>query len=109
VVMDVEITRMPELALLSVRGEIDLETSPKLRELLEALDEDLGVIVDLSSVTFLDSSGLSELVQANERHAAAGGVRLVVTSTWIRRVLEVSGLADVFSTFDNVDDATRGA
>jgi anti-anti-sigma factor len=106
--IDVGITRLPTTSLVTVVGEVDLATSPRLHEVLEGLDADQAVVVDLTGVSFLDSSGLSELVQAHERHAAAGGVRLVVTSAGIRRVLEVSGLDEVFAVFDSPDDALGG-
>jgi anti-anti-sigma factor len=107
--MDVEITSLPTMVVLGVHGEVDLATSPKLHEALDALDPDVGLVVDLSDVSFLDSSGLTELVRAHERHAEAGGVRLVVASKGIRRVLEVSGLTEVFSIYESSDDAIRGS
>jgi anti-sigma B factor antagonist len=103
--MDIEITRLPTQSLMSIRGEIDLATAPQLHDALDSIDSGLGVVVDLTQVTFLDSSGLSELVKAHELHP--GGVRLVVATPAIHRVLDVSGLLEVFSIYETVDDATR--
>lgn len=90
----------PSIRLL-VSGEIDVATSPRLRQILFGLiDSGSGRIdIDLSGVTFLDSSGLGVLVAARNRlrgqrreHALA--VRGVPDS--IRRVFEITGLDDLF-------------
>ena len=81
---------------LTVAGEIDLATAPQLAAcLVDAADRD--VAVDLSAVTFLDSSGLSALV-AGSRAATANGhvLRTFGERDTIRRVLEISGLDAVF-------------
>ncbi len=81
---------------LTVAGEIDLATAPQLAAcLVDAADRD--VAVDLSAVTFLDSSGLSALV-AGSRAVAAGGhvLRTFGERDTILRVLEISGLDAVF-------------
>jgi anti-sigma B factor antagonist len=94
-----------------VSGEVDLATAPILEEALK--DFAAGgdpVVVDLSAVGFLDSSGLSVLVQARQRLEEAdgtNGLRLVVTRPVIRRVFEVTGLADVFTLVATLDEATR--
>jgi anti-sigma B factor antagonist len=79
-----------------VRGEIDLTTA---QELTGPIDEAISarrhvVVVDLSEVTFMDSSGLTALVRCS-RHADARGSTLVVRDPQpaVRRVLEISGLA----------------
>ena len=79
-------------------GEIDLATSPKLREAL--LDPDAraaSVVLDLREVTFIDSSGLGVIVgqhkrahEHDERFAVAVGGEGAV-----RRILELSGLVKV--------------
>jgi anti-anti-sigma factor len=77
---------------LAVAGEIDLATAPQLAAcLVDATGRD--VAVDLSAVTFLDSSGLSALV-AGSRAVAEGGhvLRTFGESDTILRVLEISGL-----------------
>src|ERR687887_2045691 len=62
-----------------VAGELDLHTAPELeRALLAAATEAPGpVMVDLSGCTFLDSTALAILVEANRRLEANGGVKIV--------------------------------
>lgn len=66
---------------LTVRGELDLATSPQFGKAVDALIEggSSGVIVDLTPTTFLDSSGARELMRI-ARTAAAAGVELHVVA-----------------------------
>jgi anti-anti-sigma factor len=65
-----------------------------LRECLDALDPAWrAVCVDLSDVSFMDSTGISELVVARERlHATGGALTIRTPAPNVRRVLEITGL-----------------
>jgi anti-sigma B factor antagonist len=84
---------------LALAGEIDLATAPGLRRELAALigEAHSRAVVDLSAVTFIDASGLSELVAAR-RNAAQSDVEIVLVdpSPACRRILEVTGLDRAF-------------
>lgn len=89
-------------------GEVDVSTAPALRQKLYDVPEQATVIVDLSDVTFLDSTGLGVLVAALKRvreGGAGGDLRLVVTRPQVSKVLEVTGLSTVFSVSASVDEA----
>jgi anti-anti-sigma factor len=79
----------------SVRGEIDAHTAPQVREAGEALLAAHGTVrVDLSGVTFIDSSGLGALVALTTAARDAGGDLVVVApSRPVVRLFEISGLA----------------
>jgi anti-sigma B factor antagonist len=83
-----------------VEGEIDLSTAPSLRQTL-ATQADAGalrVAVDLRSVGFMDSMGLGVLIGARRRLTERDGdLALVCVGGPVRRVLDVSGLADIFT------------
>jgi len=84
----------------SVRGEVDLYTAPKLREHLdEALQGDLPqVVVDLTQLDFIDSTGLGVLVGALKQVRAGGGdMSLRNPSRSTHKILEIAGLTELFS------------
>lgn len=100
----------PGVPILTVRGEIDVATSPELHELLSDLiaDGPEVIIVDLTDVTFIDSTGLGVLVGAvRDVRAGGGDLRLVVTQPQIIKLLELTGLDEVFSVLSNTSDAVR--
>jgi anti-sigma B factor antagonist len=109
--MHVEVTRRPNHVVAHVQGEVDLATAPELRSILAEIAPDEGVvIIDLTDVAFLDSSGLSVLVEVHQ-HLANDGVstlRLVVTRPTMHRLLEATGLIEVFDVHPSLDDAVRG-
>jgi anti-sigma B factor antagonist len=83
---------------LTVRGEIDVCTAPDLRDGLRsavhAVTRGTAVKVDLSAVSFIDSRGLTALVEA-EAYASVRGIRLVFTEVPARitRLLTLTGLS----------------
>jgi anti-sigma B factor antagonist len=108
----VHLERSGDVPVVRVVGEIDLATAPHLRDRLTELPHDSGtVIVDLSEVTFLDSTGLSVLVASWKRLSNGedkGDLRLVVNRPAIERILEVTGLAQVFGVFSTLELAIQG-
>jgi anti-sigma B factor antagonist len=98
---DVDFGRSEEgdTRVLAARGEVDLSSAGRFAQELTALVADGGgsALVDLSGVTFLDSSGVRELLAANRRAEAMGlQLQLVNPSAACRRVLEISGVWDEF-------------
>jgi len=83
-------------AVIAVAGELDGATAPELDGALRHFERE-SVTVDLSGVTFIDSSGLGTLVEAQKRISVAGG-RLTVTGSQpnVRRVLETNRLGGMF-------------
>jgi anti-sigma B factor antagonist len=84
-----------------VRGEVDVATSPQLQnELAELLSRDArNLVVDMSGVTFIDSSGLGVLVEILERLQAQQGDAIVLRRMQepVRRVFEITGLTELFT------------
>lgn len=87
-------------ASVTVRGEIDVHTAPRLRERLEQVvnQGEERVVVHLDDVTFLDSTGLGVLVGAHRaQHAAGGSLELVCSNARLLRILGLTGLDRVFT------------
>ena len=100
----------PELRIVAVDGEIDVFSSPKLKETLGAL-LDGGhdhLILDLQNVTYMDSSGLGVLVGVLKRvNNRIGAIELVFSNPQLKRIFEITGLSRVFPIHDSVAKAGR--
>jgi anti-sigma B factor antagonist len=93
---------------ISVTGEIDVYTAPTLRERLGHLiaTGHRDLVVDLSRVEFLDSTGLGVLVGALKRtRAQHGTLCLVCTQEKILKVFRITGLTKVFGIHSSLHDA----
>lgn len=89
-----------------VRGEVELHSAPQLREELHRVcTGDACVVVDLSGVSFIDSTGLGVLIGGLKRARENGSLSLVCPQSRVRRVFEITGLTQVFTFFDAVEDA----
>ena len=85
----------------TVGGEIDVYTAPKLREQLIDLvsSGNYHLVVDMENVDFLDSTGLGVLVGGLKRvRAHDGSLRLVCTQERILKIFRITGLTKVFPT-----------
>jgi len=88
----------------SWHGRLDIATAPSLRAaLIEAADEGKhDIVVDLTQLEFLDSTGLGALIGAHKRALENGGrVRLVVSEGIIRRLLTITGLMQVLCAYSS--------
>ena len=105
--------RLPNGTLLvSVGGELDLHTLPQLEAALEELDGDPAahLIVDLTDVTFLDSTTLGALVREARARAVHGqSLVLVCDNRSTLRTLEITGVLPFFHIERTLHDAVRDA
>jgi anti-sigma B factor antagonist len=97
-----------ELAIVSLSGELDLYTAERVRLAIgeaDAVGADT-VIVDLSEISFIDSTALGLLVQETKRLEGRGHSLVLVTSDpRTLRVFEVTGLDRVLRTYATLHDA----
>jgi len=100
-----------EKTVLEVGGEVDVYTAPKLRErLVELVGEGHhDLIVDMTKVEFLDSTGLGVLVGGLKRvRAHDGSLALVCSQERILKIFRITGLTKVFPIYDTLDEALQG-
>ena len=97
--------------IVSLSGEVDLEHSPAAREvLLQAVGGDQAVLVDLSGVDYIDSSGVASLVEAFQTAKQGGrGFGLVSVNPAALRVLELARLDKVFTIYETLEAGLDGA
>ena len=108
--MDLEIgvVRESDHCVVSPQGEVDVYSSPRLKETLAALiDEGFSqLMVDLSGVGFMDSSGLGAMVSGLRRAKERGGSIVVVgPQEPILKVFRITGLDKAFPICDSLDEA----
>ena len=83
---------------IEVNGEIDAYTAPKLKESLKPFEDkkSIHMMVDLSEVTYMDSTGLGvfvglfKLLRENE-----GSLKLIGLSPRLKRLFQITGLAEI--------------
>ena len=96
------------VAVVSVAGEVDMFTSPELRQELHRLTSDAvpRIVVDLGQVSFMDSSGIATLVQAlKEARPFGGELFLAAPGETVLRVLRLANLTSLFKVHDTVEGA----
>jgi anti-sigma B factor antagonist len=108
--LTIDVSRQGASTVVTLAGDIDMHTSPRLREALRNLSGESGVVVvDLSAVKFLDSSGVGAFVGAAALFLEAGGsLRLASPPPRVQKVFRISRLAEVIPIHDDVTAAVTG-
>jgi len=104
--VDVTSRKLGAATVISVTGEVDLYSSPRMREpvVAAARQEHALVLVDLTSVSYMDSSGIATLVEALQVTKKAGGRLVLVGLTpRVREVFELARLQSIFEIAPDVD------
>jgi anti-sigma B factor antagonist len=93
-----------------VVGDVDRNTVPELEEqVVDATRADVPLVLDLTGVTFLDSTGLSALVRCHQRGQRDGtGFRVVVASRTVSRPLSLTSLDALLDVYPTVEAALAG-
>ena len=97
--------------LLQVEGSVDIASSPELRgELRVAVEAKRPrIIVDMSGVTFVDSSGLATLIEALQGTKRYDGqLKLCCLSSTVLGVFQLANLDNIFSISTTRDEALSG-
>lgn len=100
--------RVEGLPILDLDGEVDSYNAPKLRETMVALIEEgnFDVMLNLTRVDYIDSTGLGALVAGLKRATDRGGsVRIICPNPAILKVFQITSLVKVFTIYENEDQA----
>jgi anti-sigma B factor antagonist len=93
------------IPIVEVEGEVDLSTSPELKQVIYDIIESgrNTIVLDLSNVLFMDSTGLGILVAALKKARMQGGtVKLICSNPMILKTFRITGLDKVFLIYDNL-------
>lgn len=108
--LDIKSDRNNDVCAVTLEGEIDVYTAPRLKEELVSVVESgcHNVVVDMEKVGFIDSSGLGVLVSALRRARERDGVvRIVCTRDNILKIFRITGLDKVFPIYSDAAEARK--
>lgn len=105
-----EVSEVDGKLVVALAGEVDLEHCVAVRRLLlDAVGRGKDLLVDLSRVTYLDSSGIASLIEALQTASKNGtALRLFAANTQVWRVFELARLDKVFTILPDLDAALAG-
>lgn len=106
--MNVGIATVNNSVVVSADGELDIMSAPQVDQVLtDAIGQaNSRLVLDLSDVTFMDSTGLGIVVKALKRcREKSLEFRVVVTNERVRKVFEITGLDSIISLSDALDAA----
>ena len=105
--LDLSTSRVDDHAVVTVTGEVDLESAAQLGDhALDAMrDISPRLVLDLSGVTFMDSTGLKVLLSLQHRTELAGGSLDICCSRSVLRVITLTGLDQTLRLHDTVEAA----
>lgn len=108
--LELETTQRDGVAVLSLRGEIDVYTAPRMRQAIVDLVDagSRNIVIDMENVDFLDSTGLGVLVEGLKRVRTRGGsLSLVVTQDKIVKIFDITGLNKAFPIHGSLEEALK--
>ena len=110
--MDIQLEKeeLNGAVVLSIKGDIDMSTSTKVREQLAPLfkQNNIAIVVDLSGVSYMDSSGLATLVEGLQwSHSSKNKFRLSSLTPGVKDVFEIVHLLSVFEIFETKEEALK--
>jgi anti-sigma B factor antagonist len=110
--LEISTRRYRRYAVVALRGELDLAGASKLRDRLRSVCEEHEgrLVLELSELTFIDSTGLSILVEYQAKTQAAGGrLILLAPRPAVLRILDITGLDERLTICDRLDEFLDGA
>lgn len=110
----IETERIGSNLIVEIEGELDLETSPTFRKVVDEKLNQYGsikhLIFDLKKVSFIDSSGLGVILGRFKRLNQQGGkISAVNVSEQIKRIFQLSGLLKIMEIYEERQDALENS
>jgi len=110
--IETELERVADVPVVKVTGEIDVYTAPEFKSAVnKAIDTGaVDLIIDLTNVSYMDSSGFGILLGATKRVRPKGGtINLLGCSEAITRMLRITRLDTIFGMHCCMEDALAAA
>jgi|TARA_B100000809_G_scaffold226751_1_gene238615 anti-sigma B factor antagonist len=106
--IDLKLDKAEGSVTITVSGDIDMSSSTKMRDALTPLFQNNNkvIVVDLSGVSYIDSSGIATLVEGLQwSHNSNNKFRLAALTPGVKDVFEIARLLTVFEVFDTKEQA----
>ena len=105
--MEIEVDSRDGVAVLHLKGRLDLVSASALRSAVEQAEK--SVVVDLGGVEFIDSSGVGALV-AGLKHARqrGGELRIAAAGEQVQMVLQLTNINRILRPYESVEAALDG-
>jgi anti-sigma B factor antagonist len=107
--LSIQVDTLGPSPLVRLSGDVDVESSLELTETLKAVLATTGtqpLVLDLTEVEFMDSSGLGVLVGVHQQAAVQGGTLILAgPHPRVAKILRITKLDKVFTVVNSVDEA----
>lgn len=111
--LKIDVKKEEDVPVISLNGEVDIYTYPKLSEALDKVIKDgsPSMILNLEKVNYMDSTGLGAIAAgANKLSQIGGHMNIICTQPQVKKIFKVSGLMKKnLSIFDEKDEALAKA
>ncbi len=110
--IETSLRHLDGIPVLDVTGEIDIYTTPQFKEAVSAaIDENKpAIIINMTQVTYMDSSGFGTLLSATKRlRPLDGALYLTGCNESIQRMLQITRLNTIFGVYGTEDEALAAA
>lgn len=111
--LKIDVNKEGNVPIISLNGEIDIYTYPKLSEILDKVIEggSLSMILNLEKVNYMDSTGLGAIAAgANKLLQVGGHMNIICSQPQVKKIFKVSGLMSKnLSLFEGKDEAMAKA
>jgi anti-anti-sigma factor len=96
--LTIRVAERQDTYVIALHGELDCAHVARLRRALRRAERTAArcIVVDLSALTFMDSSGLAELLAAQRRSSSGDRLELLRGTRSVQRVFEITNVTDLF-------------
>lgn len=111
--LDIKITThklTDDAVMAEIHGEIDVYTSPKVKEALTELTDKgkYNLIINLEGVRYIDSTGLGVLIGALKKVREHNGtISIICTNPQIKKIFNITGLVKIFGIYKDQSEALK--
>lgn len=108
--INIETSDLGGIKLVTVHGDIDVYSSPKVKDALYEIIDAAAykIVINLEDIRYIDSTGLGVLIGALKKvKGSEGNITVVCSNPQIKKVFTITGLVKIFGIYPNNDEAVN--